>query len=195
MVHQNLITKLWPMQDARLGMRYIILAMVGSLLLAISSKISIPFYPVPVTMQTFVVLTLGMVYGWRLGGATILLYLFEGAIGLPVFQGTPEKGLGLAYMVGPTGGYLIGFFMASMVCGFLAERGWDRSVFQTALAMLAGTAVIYIPGVLWLGFLLGWDKPILEWGFLNFVLSDVAKIALAAGIMPLLWRLFKGSKN
>lgn len=169
----------------------IILATVGSLALWLSAKIQIPFYPVPMTMQTFVVLVIGMVYGWKLGGATILLYLAEGAMGLPVFAGTPEKGIGLAYMLGGTGGYLVGFVLAAMACGFLAERNWDKNVLTTAAAMLIGNAIIYMPGVLWLGILFGWDKPILEWGLIPFIPADMLKLALAAVTLPLIWKFVK----
>ena len=155
----------------------------------ISAKIQVPFYPVPITMQTFVVLMAGMAFGWRLGAATILLYLAEGALGLPVFAGTPEKGIGLAYMAGPTGGYLLGFVLAAALVGWLAERGFDRNVMLTAIAMLLGNAIIYIPGLLWLGAVVGWDKPVLEWGLLPFLFGDTAKLILAALLMPALWKL------
>jgi len=188
---------LWPSAGSGTGarrlLRAVILALIGSALLTVSAKIQVPFYPVPMTMQTFVVLTLGMAYGWRLGAATVLLYLAEGAAGLPVFSGTPEKGIGLAYMMGSTGGYLIGFAAAAGLTGWLAERGWDRNVLTTALAMLIGNIVIYVPGLLWLGSLFGWDKPILEWGLTHFVLGDLAKLALAALALPLAWRLVRGS--
>jgi len=167
------------------------LAVVGTLLLTIAAKIQVPFYPVPMTMQTFVVLTLGMAYGWRLGGATLLLYLAEGAVGLPVFAGTPEKGIGIVYMLGGTGGYLVGFVLAAAVCGWLAERGWDRNVATTALAMLAGNVLIYVPGLLWLGILYGWDKPILEWGLTPFILGDLTKLALASAVLPFAWKLLR----
>ncbi len=170
-------------------LRAVTLAVAGSLLLAVSAKIQVPFWPVPMTMQTFLVLSLGMAYGWRLGGATILLYLSEGALGLPVFAGTPEKGIGLAYMMGGTGGYLVGFVLAAMVLGWLGERGWSRNVLRTAAAMTIGNVIIYVPGLLWLGTLYGWDKPILQWGLTPFLLGDVLKLALAAGLMPLAWKL------
>jgi biotin transport system substrate-specific component len=146
---------------------------------------------VPLTMQTFVVLVIGMAYGPRLGTATLVLYLAEGAVGLPVFSGTPEKGIGLAYMMGTTGGYLLGFVLAAALCGWLAERGWDRRMATTALAMLLGNIVIYVPGLLWLGSLLGWDKPILEWGLTPFLYGDLAKLALATAVLPVVWRLVK----
>ena len=183
----------WPLTEDRgkfVGaLRGIVLCTIGSLLIWTSAKIHVPFYPVPMTMQTFVVLTIGMVYGWRLGAATVMLYLLEGATGLPVFSGTPEKGLGLAYMLGGTGGYLAGFLLSVIVTGTLAERGWDRSIMTTALAMLAGSVAIYIPGLLWLGTLFGWDKPILEWGMYPFLLGDLTKLALAAGFLPLIWKM------
>jgi len=183
----------WPVvgddRPAARIIRNVVLAVVGSLLLWASAKIHVPFYPVPMTMQTFVILALGMAYGWRLGAATVLLYLGEGAMGLPVFSGSPELGLGLAYMAGGTGGYLFGFVLATAVCGWLAERGWDRNVVATALAMLIGNVLIYIPGLLWLGALFGWDKPILEWGLTPFILGDVTKVALAAVALPLAWRV------
>jgi biotin transport system substrate-specific component len=116
-------------------------AVAGSILLAISAKISIPFYPVPLTMQTFMVIGLGLALGPRLGMAAVALYLAQGAAGLPVFAGTPEKGIGLAYMMGPTGGYLLGYLIAAFVAGHLAERGMDRSpVSAFGAALLAGAA-------------------------------------------------------
>lgn len=176
-------------------LRNLMLAVAGSLLLWISAKVSIPFWPVPLTMQTLVVLMIGMAFGARLGAATVALYLLEGAAGLPVFSGTPEKGLGLAYMMSTTGGYLFGFVVAAGAVGFLAERGWDRNLSTTALAMLIGTVLIYIPGVLWLGMVLGWDKPILSWGLTPFLAGDALKLVIAAVLMPSLWRLLSALKR
>jgi biotin transport system substrate-specific component len=190
-LNHTLIDRVWPTGGISKGLRSIILAVIGSALLWLSAKIQVPFWPVPMTMQTFVVLTLGMAYGWRLGAATVILYLVEGAAGLPVFAGTPEKGIGLAYMLGGTGGYLVGFVLAAAVCGYLAERGWDRRVVTTALAMLIGNALIYIPGLVWLGSLFGWDKPIVEWGLTPFILGDLVKLALAAAILPLVWKTLR----
>ncbi|MFK8076438.1 MAG: biotin transporter BioY [Granulosicoccus sp.] len=186
--NKTLAQTLWPAENVLL--RNILLAVVGSGALWVSAKINIPFWPVPLSMQTFVVLVIGMAMGSRLGVATVLLYLAEGALGLPVFSGTPEKGIGLAYMMSTTGGYLIGFVLAAGVVGYLAERGWDRSIFTTAVAMLIGNMVIYTIGLLWLGTVVGWDKPILEWGLMPFLLGDTVKLVLAAVSMPLLWRLF-----
>lgn len=191
----TLAGSLWPEQSANKILRYGVLMVVGSLLLTLAAKVQVPFYPVPMTMQTLVVLGIGMAYGWRLGGATVLLYLAEGAAGLPVFAGTPEKGIGLAYMLGGTGGYLLGFVLAAGICGRLAEMGWDRNVLTTALAMFIGNVVIYVPGVLWLGALFGWDKPILEWGLTPFLYGDLMKLVLAAIILPLAWQLVRRKKS
>ncbi len=185
--YPTLTTVLWT-RGAR-PLRAVVLAVAGSRLLWASAKVQVPFYPVPMTFQTFAVLALGVAFGWRLAGATLLLYLAEGAMGLPVFAGTPEKGIGLAYMVGPTGGYLLGFVFAAVACGWLAERGWDRNVLTTALAMLIGNFLIYAPGILWLGSLVGWDKPVFEWGLTPFLLGDAAKLALAAVLLPAIWKL------
>ena len=189
----TLATAILPLDNALL--RNLILAVAGSLLLWVSAKISIPFWPVPLTMQTLVVLMIGMAFGARLGVATVALYLLEGAAGLPVFSGTPEKGIGLAYMMSTTGGYLFGFVVAAGAVGFLAERGWDRNLSTTALAMLIGTVLIYIPGVLWLGMVLGWDKPILSWGLTPFLAGDALKLVIAAVLMPSLWRLLSALKR
>lgn len=192
---ETLAVALWPREGA-LGemngaLRAVLLAVFGSLLLWACAKIQVPFYPVPVTMTTFAVLAIGMAYGWRLGAATVLLYLAEGAAGLPVFAGTPEKGIGLAYMMGPTGGYLLGYVLAAAACGGLAERGWDRNVATAVLAMLVGNVLMYLPGLFWLGILFGWDKPILEWGLIPFIPGDLLKLALVAVSLPLAWKLLQ----
>ena len=156
--------------------KYIFIALLGSILLAISSKVKIPFYPVPMTMQTLVVLLIGICFGWKLGIATISLYIFEGIIGLPVFSGTPEKGVGLAYFMGPTMGYLIGF----IVTGYLAGRFiYDNNYFLNFLKLTFAISFIYIFGMLWLGTLIGWDKPIFELGAKPFLLAEVLKILIA----------------
>ncbi len=189
----TLAKTLLPIDNA--VVRNLILAIVGSLALWVSAKLSIPFWPVPLTMQTLVVLVIGMAFGARLGAATVLLYLAEGAVGLPVFSGTPEKGIGLAYMMSTTGGYLVGFVLAAGAVGFLAERGWDRSPVKTALAMLLGNILIYMTGLLWLGTIVGWDKPVLAWGLTPFLAGDAVKIAAAAVLMPLVWRLVSAFKR
>ena len=185
----TICASIWPRAARGSLSRGLGLALVGTLLLTISAKLQVPFYPVPLTFQTLVVLVLGLAYGWRLGGATVALYLVEGAVGLPVFAGTPEKGLGIAYMTGPTGGYLLGFLVAAVLCGWLAERGWDRRVPTAAGAMLLGNLLIYALGLLWLGSLLGWDKPILEWGLFPFLYGDLLKVGLGAALLPLAWKI------
>jgi biotin transport system substrate-specific component len=158
-------------------------AVLGSLILWASAKISVPFWPVPMTLQTGAVALLAAAYGWRLGAATVVLYLLEGAVGLPVFEGTPAKGIGLAYMVGTTGGYLIGFAVAAAVIGWLVEQGWDRNPVKLFGAMVLGDAFVFALGVLWLGTVIGWDKPILKFGFYPFILGDLVKLALAAALV------------
>jgi len=165
--------------------------LAGSFILTISAKLSIPFYPVPMTLQTLVVLCLGMVLGPKLGVATVLAYLAQGAIGLPVFAGTPEKGIGIAYMLGTTGGYLLGFIVATFVVGCLAHRRWDRSMFTALAAMVIGNAIIYAFGLVWLGTIVGWDKPVLAWGMTPFLLGDFAKVLIASALLPYLWKLIK----
>jgi len=152
-----------------------IIIILGSVLLTISAKIKIPFYPVPMTMQTFMVLFLGISFGYKIGVATVMLYLLEGILGLPVFSNSPEKGIGIAYFVGPTMGYLIGFVFASFLAGFLK---YNSNFFLTFIKLLLSTSIIYILGVLWLGNLIGWDKPILQLGVYPFLLAELFKILL-----------------
>lgn len=177
----------WP-EKTNQWLRFLVFAVAGSLALTLSAKISIPAIPVPFTMQTLVVLLLGFAYGPSLAGATVALYLLQGALGLPVFQGTPEKGIGLAYMMGPTGGYLAGFFVAAVVCGKLAQRGWDRRFGSMALGMILGNAIIYALGLAWLGTLIGWDKPVLQLGMIPFLVGDLIKIAIAVALVPMIWK-------
>ena len=155
--------------------KYLLTIFLGSLLLTISAKIKIPFYPVPMTMQTFVVVLMGITFGWKIGVATISLYLFEGVIGLPVFAGTPEKGIGLSYFMGPTMGYLIGFLFATFFAGYLNLK---KNMFIIFLKLTLSVSIIYIFGILWLGNLIGWDKPILELGLMPFLLAELFKISL-----------------
>ncbi len=191
--HPTLVQQVIP-GNASLA-RNVMLAVAGSLLLWASAKLQVPFYPVPMTMQTFVVLMIGTAYGWRLGAATVALYLLQGTLGLPVFAGTPEKGLGLAYMVGPTGGYLVGYLVAAAATGALASLGWDRRASTTVLSMLAGNVIIYAFGLAWLGAVVGWDKPVLAWGLTPFLLGDLLKLALAAAVLPLTWKLIAGQAS
>ena len=167
----------------------IFLAFIGSILLAISSKIKIPFYPVPMTMQTFIVVFIGMLYGWKLGVFTVALYLFEGAIGLPVFAGTPEKGIGLIYFTGPTMGYLMGFLLAVFISGYFypkiktseqnVENLLGKLIISVKFFMLfvASMLSIYILGIIWLSNFVGWEK-VLVLGVYPFVLAELFKISI-----------------
>ena len=167
------------------------LVVLGIAVLAVAAKIKVPMWPspVPVTMGTFAVLTIGAAYGARLGLATILGYLLIGALGFDIFAGSSAEVAGLTYMMGGTGGYLVGYVLATLTLGVLAQRGWDRSVAWMALAMLIGNALIYVPGLLWLGQLYGWDQPILAWGLTPFLIGNGLKLLLAAVILPLVWKL------
>ena len=147
----------------------------GSLILAISAKIKIPFYPVPMTMQTFVVLFLGMTFGYKIGVATVSLYLLEGIVGLPVFSNSPERGVGLVYFTGPTMGYLIGFILACFLASFIRK---SDNYFIIFLRLILSVSTIYILGILWLGMLIGWDKPLLELGLIPFLIAELFKISL-----------------
>ena len=166
------------------------LVVFGSLLLAASAQFKIPLYPVPVTGQTLVVLLIGMTYGLRLGAITMAAYLFEGAIGLPVFAGGAA---GVTVLMGPTGGYLFGFLLACIAMGYLAERGMGRTAFSTIVAMVIGNFVIYLCGVFWLVSFIGFGQAIAV-GVLPFLFGDALKLAIAAGLMPLAWRAVNSLK-
>ena len=165
------------------------LVLVGIAGLVIASKIRVPMWPVPVTMQTFAVLVLGAAYGLRLSLVTVLGYLVLGAAGFAVFAG---ESAGLVYMAGPTGGYLAGFVAAMALMGALARRGWDRSVLGMGAAMVLGNAVIYGFGLAWMSWLFAADKGlgwVLHYGMVNFLAGDALKLALAAMVMPLAWKI------
>ena len=142
-------------------LKLFLIILLSSTLLAVSAKLKIPFYPVPMTMQTFVVLLIGVCFGWKLGGTIISFYLLEGIVGLPVFSGTPEKGSGILYFVGPTMGYLIGFIFAAMISGIFK---FNKNIILNFLKLILSVSIIYFLGVIWLGTLIGWDKPILDLG-------------------------------
>ncbi|WP_374308594.1 biotin transporter BioY [Dongia sp.] len=161
----------------------VLAVLAGTALLAVSAHIQVPFWPVPMTMQTFVVLMIGAAFGARLGAATILAYLIEGALGLPVFA----TGAGFAYMAGPTAGYLAGFLLAAALVGWFADRGHGRSVLTTLMAFLAGEAVILALGAGWLSAHFGAEKAIAT-GLLPFLPGEGVKIALACALLPVLWR-------
>ena len=166
-----MVNKIEPIRE----IKKILITILGSILLTISAKIKIPFYPVPMTMQTFVVLLMGVTFGWKIGVTTISLYLFEGVIGLPVFAGTPEKGMGLIYFTGPTMGYLIGFLFATFIAGYL---NFKTNIFLIFTKLILAVSIIYIIGILWLGNLIGWDKPLLQLGVTPFLLAELFKISL-----------------
>jgi len=178
-------------------LKYILIVFLGSILLAISSKIKIPFYPVPMTMQTFVVLFLGISFGYKIGLATVSLYLIEGIVGLPVFSNSPEKGVGIIYFTGPTMGYLIGFLPAVFLTGYLKLEDWTKKenrnlefFFINLLKLLISVSVIYLLGLLWLSNLIGFEKAIL-FGFKPFWIAELFKILLLAFLTPLVLKLRK----
>ena len=155
--------------------KYILIIFLSSIALTISAKIKIPFYPVPMTMQTFMVLFLGIFLGYKIGSLAVCLYLFEGIIGLPVFSNSPERGVGLVYFTGPTMGYLIGFVSACILASFVKVKDNYLIIF---LKLIFSVSTIYILGILWLGTILGWDKPIFELGVAPFLLAEVFKITI-----------------
>lgn len=171
-----------------------VLVVLGIAALALFAKIKVPMWPVPVTMGTFAVLTIGAAYGPRLGLVTILGYMIIGALGFDVFASSSAENFGLTYMMGGTGGYLVGYVLATFALGYFARLGWDRSMTKMAAAMLIGNALIYVPGLLWLGQLYGWDQPILQWGLTPFLIGDALKLVLAALLVPGLWKLIGNAR-
>ncbi|MDB9796066.1 biotin transporter BioY [Pelagibacteraceae bacterium] len=167
-------------------LRNVFIALIGTVFLAISSKIKIPFYPVPMTMQTLVVLFLGIALGWKLGLATVSLYLFEGIIGMPVFSGSPEKGVGIPYFTGPTMGYLVGFLFTVYFAGSL---NFSKNLFIKFLQLSFSVSFIYILGILWLGTLIGWEKPWFQLGVQPFLLAEVFKILIILISLPMIKKL------
>lgn len=187
--HKVLSEAALPQEGAMLLAKKAALVVSGVLFLAVAAKVTVPMVPVPMTLSTFAVLTMGAAYGARLGLVTILAYLLVGMLGFDVFAGSSAEANGLTYMMGSTGGYLVGYVLAVLALGTLARAGWDRSAPKMAGAMLLGNALIYVPGLIWLGMLYGWDKPILQWGLTPFLLGDAVKLALAAVLLPVLWKL------
>ena len=181
-------------------LRNVFVVLMGTGLLAISSKIKIPFYPVPMTMQTLVVIFLGITLGWKLGVATVALYLFEGIIGLPVFSGSPEKGVGIIYFTGPTMGYLIGFLFTVYFAGkfhynnieltsLLKNYNVVNNIIKNFLKLTFSISFIYIFGILWLGTLVGWGKPLFELGAQPFLLAELFKILIVLITLPKIKKL------
>ncbi len=156
-------------------LKLILIVFFGSIALTISAKVKIPFYPVPMTMQTFVVLFVGIAFGYKIGVAIVGLYLLEGIFGLPVFSNSPEKGIGLLYFTGPTMGYLIGFLFAAFLSGYL---NFNTNILLIFIKLIFSVSIIYVLGVLWLGNLIGWDKPVIQYGVTPFLFAELFKIAL-----------------
>lgn len=180
-----------PTEGQALWIKRAVLFVVGIAVLTVLAKVKLPIppSPVPVTLGTLGVLSIGAAYGPRLGLATVLGYLAIGALGFNVFAGSSAEKAGLVYMMGGTGGYLVGYALAALALGALAQRGWDRSVVWMALAMLVGNALIYVPGLLWLnGFAESWSQT-LSWGITPFLIGDAMKLAVAALLLPALWKL------
>ena len=178
-----------PSEGTALRIKQVAMVVLGIAVLAIAAKIKIPMWPVPMTMGTFAVLTIGAAYGPMLGLTTILGYLIIGALGFDVFAGSSAEAYGLTYMMGGTGGYLVGYVLATLALGYAARAGWDRSMGKMALAMLLGNVIIYLPGVAWLGVLYGFDQPILQWGLTRFLIGDALKLGLAALLLPAIWKM------
>jgi len=168
--------------------KLILITIAGSILITISAKIKIPFYPVPMTMQTFVILLIGITLGYKIGLATVTLYLLEGIVGLPVFANSPEKGIGLIYFIGPTMGYLIGFIISVYFAGLFK---YDKGIINTFLKLVFSVSFIYIFGLIWLGILIGWDKPIFKLGAQPFLLAELFKVLLLVFLTPNLLKLKK----
>ena len=179
----------WKTTETGIWIKRVALVVAGVLALTIAAKLKVPMWPVPITMGTFAVLAIGTAYGPALGLSTILVYLLVGAFGLDVFAGNSAGTTGLTYMMGTTGGYLAGYALAATALGWFARKGWDRDIKWMALALLIGNAIIYVPGLLWLGQVVGWDKPVLAWGLWPFLIGDGLKLVLAALVIPGLWKL------
>ena len=186
-----------PHEGAALWLKRAVLFALGIAALTVAAKIKVPLWPspVPITLGTFAVLTIGAAYGPRLGLATVLGYLAIGAVGFDVFASSSADKNGLAYMLGGSGGYLVGYAMAAAALGWCARRGWDRSVLWMAFAMLIGNALIYVPGLMWLHqFTTGWEQT-LAWGLTPFLIGDGIKLALAALLVPAVWKLVGSARG
>lgn len=178
-----------PLTGQAMRVKQIILVIAGIAALAVAAKIKIPMIPVPMTMGTFAVLSIGAAYGMCLGLVTIIGYMLIGALGFDVFAGSSAETFGITYMMGGTGGYLVGYVLAVLALGYAARQGWDRSIGKMALAMVLGNVLIYVPGLVWLAVLYGTDAPIFTWGLTPFLLGDLVKLALAALLLPSVWGL------
>jgi biotin transport system substrate-specific component len=189
LIHTNLAAVLWPSRGDKASlMRLVVLAIAGTALLTLSAKLKVPFHPVPMTMQTLVVLVLGAAYGWKLAVATVGFYLLQGAMGLPVFADTPERGIGFPYMMGATGGFLAGFLLGTFLVGVLAERGLGRSFAGMFVAMTLGHAAIFVCGYAWLAMTIG-AKAAWAGGVAPFFAATALKTALGTALVPLVWSI------
>ncbi len=181
-----LINRLKSFENINSNILNIVLALFGTLLLAISSKVQVPFWPVPMTMQTFVIFLIGMTYGVRLSFATVALYLFEGAAGLPVFA----SGGGIIYLTGPTAGYLYGMLFACVIISYLANLGLSKTYFKATISLISGSVIIFAFGIIYLGSIIGYEKAIVV-GLLPFIPSELFKIALAVALIPTIQKIIK----
>jgi biotin transport system substrate-specific component len=181
-MNSNLLSILWPRSHSQTAIKIFVVAL-GVVLLAISSKVQVPFWPVPMTLQSLVVLLIGATAGARVGGATLISYLAAGAVGLPVFA----TGAGLAYMVGPTSGYLAGFLVAAVAVGYLADRGYGRTLVSALAIFAIGEVAIFALGIGWLATIIGAEKAMTA-GLVPFIPAEILKVALATAILTLGWR-------
>jgi biotin transport system substrate-specific component len=191
----SLAARLWPASSS-VVLRTILLVVLGIVALWVSAKIKVPFWPVPMTLQTFAVMAIAAAYGSRLGVVTVIAYLAAGMAGLPVFTNTPPAMAGPAYLLGPTGGFLVGFVVAAFIVGYAADRHWDRSVPKLLAAMLVADVAVFCLGLAWLGLAvpaLGHSWQLLEAGLFPFILGDLLKVLIAALAIPTAWRLSAGS--
>jgi biotin transport system substrate-specific component len=185
-----------PSEGTALRVKQAAMVVLGIMALAIMAKVKVPMWPVPITMGTFAVLTIGATYGPRLGLATILGYMIIGALGFDVFAGSAADNAGLTYMMGGTGGYLMGYVLATLALGFAARAGWDRSVLMMGVALLIANALIYLPGVAWLSVLYGNSLTwAVEVGLVPFLIGDALKLGLAALLVPGLWKLIGSARS
>lgn len=182
--HATLADRVWSSDPANSLTRGLILSVAGSIFIAVCARIQVPMWPVPMTMLTFAVLFVSLVYGPRLALATVSLYLVQGIAGLPVFA----AGSGIAYLMGPTGGYLLACLPAAFVVGMLAQRGWGSRALRVFVAMLAGSAIFYLVGASWLASFVGPEKAIAA-GIMPFLIGDAVKAMLAAALLPAAWAL------
>ena len=194
--HNSVLAEaIFPQTGQAMRVKQIILIIAGIAALAVAAKIKIPMFPVPMTMGTFAVLSIGAAYGMRLGLATIIGYMLIGVFGFDVFAGSSAETFGMTYMMGGTGGYLVGYVLAILALGYAARQGWDRSIGKMAFAMVLGNVLIYVPGLVWLAVLYGTDAPIFTWGLTPFLLGDLVKLALAALLLPAVWGLVGAARK